>query len=26
VPGNSGLDQGLVESRNWYFLTGDADV
>ena len=26
VPGNSGLDQKLVESRNWYFLTGDADV
>jgi Acetyltransferase (GNAT) domain len=26
VPGNSRLDQDLVEARNWYFLTGDADV
>jgi hypothetical protein len=26
VPGNSRLDRNLVESRNWYFLTGDADV
>jgi hypothetical protein len=26
VPGSSELDQKLVESRNWYFLTGDADV
>jgi hypothetical protein len=26
VPGDSGLDRRLVESRNWYFLTGDADV
>jgi GNAT superfamily N-acetyltransferase len=26
VPGNSQLDADLVEGRNWYFLTGDADV
>jgi GNAT superfamily N-acetyltransferase len=26
VPGNSRLDRNLVERRNWYFLTGDADV
>ena len=26
VPGDSRLDRKLVETRNWYFLTGDADV
>jgi len=26
VPGDSPLDKDLVEGRNWYFLTGDADV
>jgi Acetyltransferase (GNAT) domain len=26
APGNSRLDQDLVEGRNWYFLTGDTDV
>jgi GNAT superfamily N-acetyltransferase len=26
VPGSSPLDRDLVEGRNWYFLTGDADV
>lgn len=26
VPGTSELDRALVEPRNWYFLTGDADV
>jgi GNAT superfamily N-acetyltransferase len=26
VPGESELDKALVEARNWYFLTGDADV
>ena len=26
VPGDSRLDRDLVEARNWYFLTGDADV
>ena len=26
VPGDSPLDKKLVEGRNWYFLTGDADV
>jgi GNAT superfamily N-acetyltransferase len=26
VPGSSRLDRQLVEPRNWYFLTGDADV
>ena len=26
VPGESALDRNLVEARNWYFLTGDADV
>jgi hypothetical protein len=26
VPGGSRLDRDLVEPRNWYFLTGDADV
>ena len=26
VPGDSRLEQDLVEGRNWYFLTGDADV
>jgi hypothetical protein len=26
VPGDSPLDKNLVEGRNWYFLTGDADV
>jgi Acetyltransferase (GNAT) domain len=26
APGDSRLDQDLVEGRNWYFLTGDADV
>jgi hypothetical protein len=26
VPGDSSLDKNLVEGRNWYFLTGDADV
>ena len=26
VPGESPLDKDLVEGRNWYFLTGDADV
>jgi GNAT superfamily N-acetyltransferase len=26
VPGDTALDKDLLESRNWYFLTGDADV
>jgi GNAT superfamily N-acetyltransferase len=26
VPGISRLDKDLVQARNWYFLTGDADV
>jgi GNAT superfamily N-acetyltransferase len=26
VPGDSALDRKLVETGNWYFLTGDADV
>jgi hypothetical protein len=26
VPGESALEKDLVQARNWYFLTGDADV
>jgi len=26
VPGDSQLERDLLEARNWYFLTGDADV
>jgi hypothetical protein len=26
VPGSSQLHEDLLEARNWYFLTGDADV
>jgi GNAT superfamily N-acetyltransferase len=26
VPGDSSLDRHLVDTGNWYFLTGDADV
>jgi hypothetical protein len=26
VPGDSQLDRDLVDTGNWYFLTGDADV
>jgi hypothetical protein len=26
VPGHSPLDRDLVDTGNWYFLTGDADV